>query len=71
MKKIILRISGMHCVSCALNIDGELEDTKGVKQSRTNYAKQTTEVEFDEMLINEEKITSIIKGLGYTCATKD
>ena len=42
MKKLVLKIKGMHCTSCAMNIDGELEDTKGVKEANTSYAKQKT-----------------------------
>jgi Cu+-exporting ATPase len=66
MKKIKLKIDGMHCASCAMNIDGELEDVEGVKNSNTNYAKQNTEVEFDEEKIDELKIIKIIKSAGYT-----
>jgi len=65
MKKIKLKIEGMHCTSCAMNIDGELEDTDGVKQSNTNYAKQVTEVEFDPEKISEDKVIKIVKKVGY------
>lgn len=65
MKKIKLKIDGMHCTSCAMNIDGELEDTEGVKSSTTNYAKQHTEVEFNEEKIDQSKIIEIIKKVGY------
>lgn len=65
MKKIKLKIEGMHCTSCAMNIDGELEDTDGVKNSNTNYAKQHTEVEFDEEKLDETQIIEIIKKVGY------
>ena len=68
MKKLKLKIIGMHCTSCAMNIDGELEDTDGVRQSSTNYAKQQTEVEFDEKKIDENKIIEIIKATGYTAS---
>ncbi len=68
MKKIKLKIDGMHCTSCAMNIDGELEDTEGVKQSSTNYAKQSTEVEFDEKKLDEKKVIEIIKSVGYTAS---
>lgn len=71
MKKIILTVIGMHCTSCAMNIDGELEDTAGVKQSSTNYAKQKTEVEFDPEKITDQKIIQIIKQVGYTAAIKE
>lgn len=66
MKKIKLKIDGMHCASCSMNIDGELEDTEGVKNSNTNYAKHHTEVEFDEEKIDGSKIIEVIKSVGYT-----
>lgn len=66
MTKKKLKIIGMHCTSCAMNIDGELEDTEGVKESNTNYAKQVTEVEFDEEKIKIEKLIEIVKNTGYT-----
>ncbi len=59
-------VKGMHCTACAMNIDGELEDTEGVISSTTNYAKQKTEVEFDQEKINVYKILEIIKQVGYT-----
>lgn len=65
MKKIKLKIEGMHCGSCVMNIEGELEDAVGVKKSKVNFAAQTAEVEFDEGKINIEKIQEIIKSLGY------
>ncbi len=65
MQKITLKISGMHCGSCAMNIDGELEDTGKVVSVSTSYAKQQTEVEFDPALISEEEIKVIIGKVGY------
>lgn len=65
MKKVIFKISGMHCVSCAMNIDMELEETNGILESNTNYARQQSEVRFDENKLNMEKIIEIIKNLGY------
>lgn len=68
MIKKLFKISGMHCTSCAFNIDGELEDTVGVKQANTNYAKAQTEVEFDLEKISEEEIIKIIKKVGYSAS---
>lgn len=70
MNKQTFIISGMHCTSCAMNIDGELEDTDGVKSSSTNYAKQLTEVEFDPQKISDQKIIEIIKKVGYDATKK-
>ena len=66
MIKKIFKIRGMHCTSCALDIDWELEETKGVKEVKTNYAKQLTEVEFNEQEIDEEQIVKIVNRLGYS-----
>lgn len=65
MTKKLFTISGMHCTSCAMNIDGELEDTEGIKESNTNYAKSQTEVEFDEEKVDDKAIIGIIKKVGY------
>lgn len=64
-KTITLKISGMHCASCAINIDGELEDTVGVFSAQTNYAKAETEVEYNEQQTNVDKLLEAVKRAGY------
>jgi len=58
------KIDGMHCTSCAMNIDGELEDL-GVTSSKTSYAKSQIEVSFDPDVVTEEAIKRTITDLGY------
>lgn len=65
MKKIKFKIEGMHCVSCAMSIDMDLEDLNGVIEAKTNYAKSQTEVEFDEEKVDDKKIVEIISNVGY------
>lgn len=55
----------MHCTSCAFNIDGELEDTEGVVEARTNYAKQQAHVSFDQSKISVKAIQKVIQQTGY------
>ena len=55
----------MHCTSCSMNIDFDLEDLEGVKTAKTNYAKQVTEIEFDEAKVREEMLVETIKKTGY------
>lgn len=69
-KKTKLKIIGMHCTSCAMSIDGDLEDTEGVKSARTNYAKQECEVEFEEEVIKIEHIVKTIENTGYQAQVK-
>lgn len=56
-------ISGMHCTSCAMMIEGELEDI-GVT-AKCNFAKQVVEVEFDPTKVSEKEINLAVKRAGY------
>lgn len=60
------KITGMHCSSCALTIDMDLEDLEGIKSAKTSYAKMETEVEFDSNKVSDELILETIKKSGYT-----
>lgn len=60
-----LKIEGMHCSSCAMSIDMDLEDLKGVKSANTSYAKQVSEVEYSEDAVTDVKIIEQIKKTGY------
>ena len=65
------KINGMHCTSCAMNIDFDLEDLKGVNFAKTSYARQECEIEFDEEKIKVTEITTQIKNTGYLAEIKD
>ncbi|OGE30521.1 hypothetical protein A2631_00315 [Candidatus Daviesbacteria bacterium RIFCSPHIGHO2_01_FULL_44_29] len=56
----------MHCSSCAMSIDFDLEDLEGVKVAQTNFAKQETEVEVDTEKVTDKDIIETIKKTGYT-----
>lgn len=60
-----LAIDGMHCSSCAINIDMDLEDVPGVKSARTSYAKQECEVEFEQGNADIDLVIQTIEKTGY------
>ena len=62
MKKIKLKIKGMHCASCVKVIEMELED-KVEKMSIKEDGESV--IEFDENEITESQIKDAIKNLGY------
>lgn len=59
-----LHLSGLHCTSCAINIDLALEDLPSV-QSKTSYAKSETKIEYDPSQTTLDQIYFIIRDLGY------
>jgi len=65
MEKKILKISGMHCASCASNIENALRKEKGIKTANVNFASEKLYLEFDSVEINIPKIQKIIEELGY------
>jgi len=64
-EKLNLKLSGLHCTACAVNIDLTLEDLTGVTNSTTNYARSLSAVEFDPRKIDSQKIIAEINKLGY------
>ena len=62
MKKITLKIKGMHCHSCEMLIGDALEDI-GVK-SNVDSKLGTAEIEFDENKVSIDKIKNVIKSEG-------
>ena len=63
--KIILEISGMHCASCAANIENALKKEEGIKYVNVNFASEKANLEFEPSKINISKIQKIIEKLGY------
>ncbi len=65
MQKIILKISGMSCASCASSIEKALRKEKGVFEVSVNFASEKTFVQFDPEKIDIQKIKKIVKETGY------
>ena len=66
MVKKKFKIIDMHCTSCALTIDMDLEDLEGITKTQTSYAASITEVEFDPEKVTDQLVTETIKKSGYS-----
>ncbi len=60
-----LKISGMRCSACAMNIDNSIEEIPGVLSSKTNYARGETEVIFKPGTTVQPAAKKAIEKLGY------
>jgi Cu+-exporting ATPase len=63
---ITLKLSGLHCSSCSLNIDSDLEDLPGVISTSTSYAKQESTIVYDPKIVRREEFVTAIEKLGYS-----
>lgn len=66
-----LKIDGMHCSSCVMNIEFDLEDLQGVKSAKASLVKQECEVEFDEELVDLALVIKTIQTTGYQAQIKE
>lgn len=57
------KIKGMHCPSCAMLIEGELED-RGI-MGTCSYAKQTVEVETEKNIDSDHLVQEAVEAAGY------
>jgi Cu+-exporting ATPase len=70
IQKTTLKISGMHCSSCAVNIENAFKKEVGIKSANVNFASEKLYLEFDELKISLARIQKIIKKLGYKTTEK-
>ena len=67
MTKRTYKVNDMHCGSCAMLIEVELEDA--VVKAKCNFVKSVLEVEYDETKLSEDKIRDTVIKAGYTISS--
>lgn len=58
-------LSGIHCNSCTMLIENDLEDLEGVFESQANYASATARVVYDPGKLKVEDLLASIQKSGY------
>lgn len=71
MKKLVLKVKGMHCASCSTLIDKLVAKQEGVASIKTNFGSEKTAIEFDETKISLEKVDALVHKLGYDLVRPD
>tara|TARA_Y100000310_G_scaffold345277_1_gene463347 strand:+ start:1827 stop:3998 length:2172 start_codon:yes stop_codon:yes gene_type:complete len=66
LTKTTLQVTGMHCASCAANIETTLNKEKGVSKVSVNFGTAKAIVEHDSALIGDAKLIELIKGIGFS-----
>ena len=63
-KKIKLTIEGMHCASCAGNVEKAVKKIKGVKSASVSLMTNKAIIEAEDS-VNVEEIKKAISNIGY------
>lgn len=63
--KTSIKITGMHCASCAANLTSNFKKNSAVKNAEVNFATSKATLEYDESVLSMENIKKIVKDTGY------
>lgn len=64
-KKAKIKISGMHCASCALNIEKSLNNLEGVNEAQVNFNAEEANFGYDSDKIKLSEVEEAVKNAGY------
>jgi copper chaperone len=65
MKTEMMKVSGMSCGGCAINVAGALKAVEGVSDAHVSLEKKEATVEFDETRTSAEQLKSAVRHAGY------
>jgi len=68
MKKVKISITGMHCSSCASNIERSLKKIPGVKEVTVSLMTNKGFVECDDK-VSDEELKKAVARAGYKAVT--
>lgn len=64
-KKAEIKISGMHCASCALNIEKSLQSMEGVENAQVNFGTEKATVSYDSKKLQLQELEKKVEDNGY------
>ncbi|TAJ44875.1 heavy metal translocating P-type ATPase [Methanofollis fontis] len=68
-RKETLKISGMHCATCAVSIEKALKNVEGVHEANVNLGAEQASVEYDPSVVSAAEIERVVAGAGYGVIT--
>ncbi len=68
--EVTLKIGGMHCASCASNIEKALLKTSGITSANVSFPLEQARITYDPEIVTVSDIKKVIEGVGYTASEK-
>lgn len=65
IRKIILSIDGMTCSACSNGLEKYLNRQKGIETASVNLIMANSTIEYDDTILNQEKIEEFVKQAGF------
>lgn len=64
-KKAEIKISGMHCASCALNVEKSLQNLEGVEDAQVNFGTEKATVKYDSGKLDLSELEKTVEDVGF------
>lgn len=64
-KKAELKITGMHCATCAISVEEALAAVRDVDAAQVNFGTETARVEYDPQKVSLAALEAAVKDAGY------
>ncbi len=64
MKRMSLKVDGITCSGCAIDVESVLKNTDGIIGAEASYAEGTVNVDYHADEIDEKQVIGLIKKLG-------
>jgi copper-(or silver)-translocating P-type ATPase len=70
-KKAELKITGMHCATCAVTVEEALAGVKDVSGAQVNFGTETAHVEFDPEKTSLAELEKAVRDAGYDVTNRE
>lgn len=64
-KKAEIKVSGMNCATCALNIEKSLKNVEGVDEAKVNFGTEQATVKYNPEKVKLSKLENAVETAGY------
>jgi len=70
-KNAELKITGMHCATCAVTVEEALSGVKDVSSAQVNFGTETARVEFDPKKTSLAELEKAVRDAGYDVTNRE
>ena len=70
-KNAELKITGMHCATCAVTVEEALSNVKDVSKAQVNFGTDTARVEFDPSKVSIRDLEQAVRAAGYEVTNRE
>ncbi len=64
MKRLNLKVEGITCSGCAVDVESALKNADGISSAEASYADGTVKIDYHPNEIDEKRVRDLVRKLG-------